>query len=310
MKLLICCKKIFEVPKAVYEILSENGVDCLFSQAVKKDELHSIIRKNGVSVVLSSEGDILLKCNMDNITKIYISADYHCTQKLEKTDCGLYIIPSKETFFEFVNSGARDKRVCECGLPVRRKLRKICDKNTACEKFGIDSKIPVFTVFSSDATKSEVKSTVRSILSLCNGVQVLLAVNSNADKIQYSTVFSESDSVFVHEVSDDESLCISAADAVFTVGNSQILTAVSRVRIPLMIMDSQNRRFKGNAEFFDKRGMGFSGKTPADNASYAGRILKSNRLRDNMISAQKKFIKENTEIEMSEKILTFPEKLF
>ncbi len=309
MKLLVCYKKIFNIPKAVYETLCENGSDCVFMQMVKSEEMCSFIRKNGINAVLSSESEVLTKCNVDGVGRIYVSADYHCTQKLEKTDCGLYIIPSKESVFEFINSGARDKKVEECGLPLRRKFRNVTDKNTAREKFGIADDMPVFSVFASEATKSEVKSTVRSILRLCKEAQVLLAVNSEAEKVVYCSLFSDYGNVFVHEVSDDEALYISAADVVFTVANAEMLTAVSRSNIPLMIMKSINKRYKGNREFFDKRGIGFEGKTPADNASYAGRILKSNRLRDNMISAQNKFIKENSEKEFFEKISSFLEKL-
>lgn len=292
MKVLVCYKNIINIPKAAFEMLTDADAERLFLPVMKSDEMRMFLKKNNIDTVLSSEISVLSKCDVGGVSKIYLAADYCSRENLQKTECDLYIIPSKELMFEFVNSGAKDKKVFAGILPVRKIYKEITDKKSACEKIGIDAERPVFTVFTKGTARTEVKNTVEAIVRLCPDCQTIVASKGD-EKNTLSAMFSDKKDVFVVDEKNFESLCLSAADCVFSVADAEILTQVVLLRKPLLLMHSGSKNLRENASFFDKRGIGFKGKTASDNASYASRLLSSKRLSANMISAQERFIPEN-----------------
>ncbi|MBQ3151657.1 MAG: hypothetical protein IJB86_10485 [Clostridia bacterium] len=307
MKILLCYEKIPETMNAVSEILSENGFDCEIMHYENSESLQKYLRKNDIGALVSSENRVLSRCKNPTVPKVFVASDYCCLQKLS-AKCDLYTVPSHELSFDFINSGATDKNVSITGIPICKSITTLTDKKTACKNIGINGEKPVFAVFTQGASGREVRTTVNSVLLLCKETRVILAVADSGEKTYYSSLYCKDRDVYVIEEKHNGSLCISASDAVFTVARAEMSTAVARACKSLILLHSATARYKENASFFDKRGIGFCGKTAADNASYAGRLLESVRLKHNMTEAQKKYIPTDTDQLFLKNFYTFSEK--
>ena len=261
------------------------------------EKLHTVLEKTKYDAVVSSEAAVLARVSPQDRAQthtVFLAADFFCSQRMGAAKCDRYLIPQEELSFDFINRGALDRHVRVCGIPVPEKYSRRMTKTDGCSSLGLRAGLPVFLLLADGVSGNEIKATVRAAKALCPATQLLI-LSTEARIGALQGAFAESENVFVTQSTGNEALGLSVADAVFTAAFSVPVCAAAQRGKNLILLHTASPGARKNAAFLDLHGAAFSGKTAADNVSYACRLLESVRLRGNMNAAQEKYILSDAE---------------
>ena len=301
MHILMPCKVRADVLRGVQETLQARGIDCTLYRYESADRLRRKLCEKAYDAVLSAESAVLSHVPR-TVPTIYFGAEFHCADKRLPSDLSAYWIAQEELAFECMTHGARDRNVQVCGIPLRPSYRTRETRTAACRSLGIEPHQMIFSVFTDGSAPNEIKSTVRSVRVLSPEMQVLLWSGEANRRSFWQSYFAPEQSVFVPDVEPHMPIALAAADAVFCPAFAPLVCAAARQEKIVILLHTALSRARKNAAFLDAHGAAFCGKTAADNVSYACRLLSSERLRGNMLSAQAKYIVPDAE-QRAEKFL-------
>ena len=288
MRIFMPCKTGKEILRAAQEALTRRGHSCTLYPFSTAEKMRIALEKGNYDIALSTEAQVLCKIKDTAVRKVYLAPNLFCGEKLGRTDCALYLIPHEELSFDFINAGAREKKVQLCGIPLPSQYLQCRPKVQACRSLGLCADRKTFTLFADGVSGNEIKSTVRAAQRLCPETQILVMAGDAGRRKMWQSAFADLQNVFVLE--PDVALGMSVGDAVFLPAVTSLLCTAARLEKVCILLHVPTLRCRRNAAFADAHGMAFSGKTAADNVSYAQRLLDGERLRQMMFRAQEKNI--------------------
>ncbi len=293
MKLFLPYRPGTDFPAAVQRIFEARGHECVLFRYTSAEKLRRACQKIHPDAVLSTQSDLLHR--LPEQKRIYLGTEFHCPEKLNAADWKAVTIPHADLSFSYITMGAKDRTVLPCGVPLPQHYRVLLPREKCLQALGLRAQEPLFLLLTDGAAAGEIKSTVRAIDALCPPARSVVLCKDAARCKLFTTAFAEFQNVYVLPLRDNLSLALCAADAVFTPATPIFVCAAARQGKIVILLHTPSPRARQNAEYLDSRGIAFRGKTAADNVSYAGRLLESQRLRKIMLDAQEKFILPDAE---------------
>ena len=294
MNILMPCKTRTDTLRTAKSILEAHGHNCVLTPSESAAKTLDKAKDTPFDAVLVTEGAALAGVP-EHMRTIYLSGDFFCGER-RMPSVRTCLVAHEDLSFDFITHGARDTSVQVCGVPLRESYRRALPQAECRRALGLREDLPVFLMIGETVSLSVLKSAVRAVRTLCPNAQSILLGSSEPHRKNWMSVFSDDTHVFVSDLEMDLPLALCASDAVFTPALCALVCAAARQEKIVTLLHSTVPRARKNAAFLDARGAAFHGKAAADSVSYACRLLESDRLRDNMIAAQKKTILSDAEV--------------
>lgn len=293
MNILMIGKTRPDVLRTAKSILEPRGHTCTIVPYESAGKTAERIKESSCDAVLVAENTALNGYGGKART-IYLSSEFYCPQR-RMTPVQTCLIAHEELSFDFITHGARDTSVQVCGVPLPEPFRRRLPRTECRHALGLCEDRPVFLMIGETVSISILKSAVRAVRTMNPDAQTILLGSSETRRKTWMSVFADNANVFISDLEMDFPLSLCACDAVFTPAFSAFVCAAARQEKIVTLLHSTVPRTRKNTSFLHAHGAAFHGKTAADSVSYACRLLDSDRLRANMLSAQEKTIVPDAE---------------
>ena len=271
------------------------GVECDCFENVGNRKCDEILRKGGYSSAIIFDARLAAFASEFKTSAclgteiIFACSNYCCLKDTAKANCDKYILPHIELQYRFVTAGIPQSKLIATGMPLDDSFLT-ADKKKSRKEIGLDESKNNILFLCDELKIKKSKILIKNALNICkDSYEIVVLCDKKLKARRLTDRFAFHKNVCIE--SDDEyfSLLLSACDTLVTSPKAGVASLAALNNIPLVLIKTDSLPEKMNVRFFCDRGMAFSGKSLVDCVSYAVRLCESERLRDNMISAQKKY---------------------
>lgn len=289
MNILLCCRLRVQTMRTAKELLESRGHRCALVAWESASYLRARLHEGGFDTLLCAETSVLPHRALP-VRTVYLAPDFYCAQRFPSGCVSLCLIAHEQLSFDFITHGVQDKAVRVCGVPLPQAYRTALPRVDSCRMLGLRETQPVYLAIGDTVSLTVLKSFVSAVQSFCPTAQILLLGSGEVRRSGWMRAFTAHENVYVSDLQSSFPLGLSACDAVFTPAYPAFVCAAAVHEKPVALLHTASARAVKNAAFLSGTDAAFLGKSTADGVSYICRLLDSDRLRANMIRAQRKLI--------------------
>lgn len=231
---------------------------------------------------------------------VAIGTDYTCIPFWEETNCDYYIIPHEDLVEEFAGKGVAAEKLLPWGIPVRLDFLEPVNKEAARRSCGLSQDSRIYLVMGGSMGFGRIQIFVLELARRLEQQEEIIVICGNNEKLKnvLEMELQNKENVQILGFTDKVADYMAACDVIFTKPGGLSSTEAAVRHIPMVhtnpIPGCENR----NQEFFQSRGMSVGRKGFFGQVKAGRRLLSREKLRQDMMEAQKRNVKPDSVIKI------------
>ncbi len=223
-----------------------------------------------------------------------IATDYVCIPFWEETNPDYFVIPSVELEDDFIKKGINKEKLLPIGIPVSSAYSKPYDKNEIKQKLNLDINKKYVLVLTGSMGFGNVDIMIEKLLENIDDVTYIISCGSNTKLYEsLNNSYKNSGRVIALPFTNNLDEYMKSSDIILSKPGGLTTTEIATLRKPFIhtmpIPGCENY----NANYFSKRKMSLMCETIEDVVNNTKKLLNDDRLKEEMIENQKKYINQN-----------------
>ena len=304
--------KVFKVVYHLGELYQKTSLKSPVYQlnSLSKKKLFSYIKNNEYDYIITTH--LFAAQALTSIKKDYpihfmaISTDYVCIPFWEETNPDCFIIPHEDLKNDFCQKGINKEKLLPFGIPVAKKYTTSYQKDDAKRLLNLDNNKNYILILTGSMGFGNVTDMIENLLNNMENIFFIVSCGNN-NKL-YRTLnnkYKNNSRLIILSYTKKLDEYMKSSDIILTKPGGLTTTEISNLRKPFIhtmpIPGCENY----NANFFDERKMSKKCNSMQDVIQTTKKLFDNDKLQQQMIKNQEKYIKTDTCNKISATVIKF-----
>lgn len=224
-----------------------------------------------------------------------IATDYVSIPFWEETMSDHFIIPNDELEDDFTQKGVKKDVLRPYGIPVKKEYRESYNKNEYRKKLNLDEEKKYILILNGSMGFGNIIELVKKLKREITTANLIVACGNNKELFEkIKNDYKDDKRIIALPYTNNISMYMKSSDVILSKPGGLTSTEVASLRKPFIHIMPIPGCENYNANFFDTRQMSIKCDNITEVIENTKKLLENQKLQDEMIENQKKYIKHDT----------------
>lgn len=260
----------------LYEYLNEHHFDVIITPHLFPAEIITVLKNKKLKLPKT----------------YFIATDYVCIPFTEETNCDYYIVPHKDSCSDFMYRGISRDKLLPFGIPVNAAFTEDITPDKAKIQLGLNVHKKYIMVAGGSMGAGNIDKITKIVFDYTKSDSdfEMIVICGNNDKLYNKLKNKYAQGAVIIKKTDKMHLYMKASEIFFTKPGGLSSTEAAAANTPIVHISPIPGCETHNKEFFRKHGLSLGVSSNENDIVFAINKLKDNRVRDKIISNQKRQI--------------------